>query len=768
MRAVYTDLHIHTSENADAINEKYNCKLLVQNVKEFCQYDYVLLSLTDHNTINKKAYEALICEDVEVILGVELHIRNYDECIPYHCHIYFDIDKNEILDQIDKINLILDELYPKKMVNREDKIPSLEIIVKQFDNYNFIMLPHGGQSHNTFDKSIPEGVRFDTVMERNIYYNQFDGFTSRSNKGIEETIKYFQRLGISSFINLITCTDNYDPRKYPSSKSGNEDFVPTWMISKPTFQGLRLALSEESRLLYQKDIPAIPSNYIKRVFLDEPNCKIDVKLTPGLNVIIGGSSSGKTLFMDSLYKRITDDLFEDDYEYKKFGVDKMRVSNPADYTPHYINQNYIIKILDKGNRTGIDSIDIIQNTFPGSSDLDALVEDNLRNLRRNLNTLFSSANNIRNIQNKIRSIPSFPRLVSINGYQKNYFESLLPSDDMKDRISISEYEYNSYTEYIDELQRLSTRNPFVDFSDELKSIRDKISYAYNIACTSERIIQTIDGVKCRWDEIIEEESSEEKANRIQITNLKKYIKEYYTYLDSFYTALNVISNFSFEYETKEIVAGGHQLKIKNDFKLNQEEILNAINSFRRQDSFINSIEAITPESLFKEQFNQTFSSDYQNKIFEKLSEKNKKIYDIKTKDGIDFESLSPGWKTAVLLDIILNYSQDNAPIFIDQPEDNLATNYINDGLVKAVKNAKNRRQIIVISHNATIPMLADAQNIILCKNNSGTIEIKSAAMEERIDGKLMIDSIVEITDGGKSAVKKRVKKYDLKSYKEED
>lgn len=50
MRAVFTDLHIHTSENSDTVNEEYNSKLLVQKVKEFCQYDYVLLSLTDHNT----------------------------------------------------------------------------------------------------------------------------------------------------------------------------------------------------------------------------------------------------------------------------------------------------------------------------------------------------------------------------------------------------------------------------------------------------------------------------------------------------------------------------------------------------------------------------------------------------------------------------------------------------------------------------------------------------------------------------------------------
>lgn len=767
MRAVYTDLHIHTSDNADIINEQYNSSLLVRKVKEFSNADSILLSLTDHNTINKKAYESLLCEDVDVLLGVELHIRNYENCKPYHCHVFFDVDRCEIINRIDAINSILNKLYPKKMVCNNDSIPTLETIVKSFEGLNFTMLPHGGQSHNTFDKSIPPGIRFDSVIERTIYYNQFDGFTSRNNKGVEITTEYFRRLGISSFVNLITCTDNYEPSKYPSSKSSNEEFVPTWMLSKPSFQGLRLALSEETRLFYQKERPTFSNNIIKSAYLNNSNCKIDVELTHGLNVIIGGSSSGKTLFMDSLYKKITGSPFDEEYEYKHFGVDELVVSNPADYTPHYINQNYIIKILDKGNRTGIESIDIIQNTFPGSIDLDIAVENNLKQLRTLLNELFLAANNIKSIQKKIRSIPSFPRLVSRKSFQKNYFESLLPNNGVKESIEISEHSFDSYKQCIEKLKSLSDSNPFIDITKELDIINEKIAEAYDKACLSEKVLQAIDDTKNNWDEILEEESSEERTNNELQSKLKTYFYDYFKYLRSFYSALTKLTSFSFEYETKEIMAGGHQLKIKNNFKLNQTEILNAFNSFRRQDSIIGSFEDITPESLFQEQFNQTFSTDYQNKIYEKLAEKNKKIYEIKTKDGKNFDNLSPGWKTAVLLDIILNYDHDNAPIFIDQPEDNLATNYINEGLVAAIKKAKNRRQILIISHNATIPMLADAQNIILCENKCGCIVIKSAAMEDRIDNKLIIDRIAEITDGGKSAVKKRVKKYDLKSYREE-
>ena len=127
----------------------------------------------------------------------------------------------------------------------------------------------------------------------------------------------------------------------------------------------------------------------------------------------------------------------------------------------------------------------------------------------------------------------------------------------------------------------------------------------------------------------------------------------------------------------------------------------------------------------------------------------------KTKDDKDFESLSAGWKTSVLLDLILGYDKDIAPIIIDQPEDNLATKYINDGLVAAIKKVKKNKQIILVSHNATIPMMGDAQQIIYCENSQG-----------KINGTPVLDLIASITDGGKPSIKKRVKKYNLKKFTE--
>ena len=165
MKPIYIDLHIHTSENPNEPNSNYDIDTLLLKVKNFSQNATFMLSLTDHNMINKNAYLDLISKTDHVLLGAELHIRNYPNVPPYHCHIFFNvssIDEKVISD----INKILDLLYPEKIITDDTKnIPSIEDIVKSFDLFDFILLPHGGQSHRTFDKSIPRNgeVKFDTT-----------------------------------------------------------------------------------------------------------------------------------------------------------------------------------------------------------------------------------------------------------------------------------------------------------------------------------------------------------------------------------------------------------------------------------------------------------------------------------------------------------------------------------------------------------------------------------------------------------------------------
>ena len=222
MQPIYIDLHIHTSENANNLNTNYDIAELVGQIKKLNGDSPFMISLTDHNTINKSAYLKAQNLDLNLIIGVELHIQNRAEAKSYHCHIYFNAPIEDAV--IDSLNEILDELYPNKLPDRNDpNTPDIQKIINSFDTFDFILLPHGSQKHGAFNYSINDGENLDNAINRSIYYNQFDGFTSRSTKGLEATHQYFERLGISEFINLVTCSDNYSPSIYPRSHSGNDD-----------------------------------------------------------------------------------------------------------------------------------------------------------------------------------------------------------------------------------------------------------------------------------------------------------------------------------------------------------------------------------------------------------------------------------------------------------------------------------------------------------------------------------------------------------------
>jgi hypothetical protein len=215
---------------------------------------------------------------------------------------------------------------------------------------------------------------------------------------------------------------------------------------------------------------------------------------------------------------------------------------------------------------------------------------------------------------------------------------------------------------------------------------------------------------------------------------------------------------------------GHKLFIDNEFELTKGKFLEVVNSMLKTEHAIQTFEDICPESLFEDKLRKRAPKvsdydDFENRVNAEFANMNRKKYRITTKEGKDFDTLSAGWKTSVILDLILGWSSDNAPLIIDQPEDNLATGYINSGLLEAIKECKTKKQIILVSHNATIPMLGDAQNVVMCRNTNKVIIIESNPLEGSINGEDVVDLIAETTDGGKISVKKRVKKYNLKNFR---
>jgi len=122
-------------------------------------------------------------------------------------------------------------------------------------------------------------------------------------------------------------------------------------------------------------------------------------------------------------------------------------------------------------------------------------------------------------------------------------------------------------------------------------------------------------------------------------------------------------------------------------------------------------------------------------------------------DGKPIQKLSLGQRASSLLLLLL--SQENTPVIMDQPEDDLDNQTVYEGLIKKVLKLKGERQIIFATHNPNIPVLGDCEQVIIFTNEDDKILAEAGS----IDRSHIQKKIVDIMEGGKEAFTKRKEIY---------
>ena len=130
-------------------------------------------------------------------------------------------------------------------------------------------------------------------------------------------------------------------------------------------------------------------------------------------------------------------------------------------------------------------------------------------------------------------------------------------------------------------------------------------------------------------------------------------------------------------------------------------------------------------------------------------------------DGTDIRLLSPGTRGIVLLLLYLALDDaDDRPLIIDQPEENLDPKSVFDELVKLFIQAKTRRQVIIVTHNANLVVNTDADQIIVAEAGSHRagglpdITYTAGGLEDAVVRKAVCD----ILEGGEDAFKERARR----------
>lgn len=134
-------------------------------------------------------------------------------------------------------------------------------------------------------------------------------------------------------------------------------------------------------------------------------------------------------------------------------------------------------------------------------------------------------------------------------------------------------------------------------------------------------------------------------------------------------------------------------------------------------------------------------------------------------DGVAIEQLSPGTRGIVLLLLYLAIDRyDRRPLLVDQPEENLDPNSVFEELVPHFRDARKRRQVIVVTHNANLVVNTDADQVIVStatqKETGGLpgLHYRSGSLENSEIRR----SVCELLEGGERAFLERERRYRLR------
>lgn len=117
-------------------------------------------------------------------------------------------------------------------------------------------------------------------------------------------------------------------------------------------------------------------------------------------------------------------------------------------------------------------------------------------------------------------------------------------------------------------------------------------------------------------------------------------------------------------------------------------------------------------------------------------------------------SLSDGQRNTAALALLL--AQEGGPLIIDQPEDELDSNFVFKELIPMLRNVKSKRQLIMATHNANLPVNGDAELVYAFEARDGKGEVLANG---GLDQASVTKAVLDIMEGTEEAFRRRREKY---------
>lgn len=761
------DLHIHSSLSAwtESGNKKIelekctreNAELLVQKLKE---QKINLFSISDHDSFDFELYSVLkelisSEENLNILPAVEFTVMLEKETV--HVITVFDDKYEKNLEVLNE--LIFDDESKRPnydKINAFSKQKYSEIIEKI--GCDIITIVH--QKSSPFSKKTGKQDLLNSgekVYKEYISLNYFDAIEFKNPKNEVFTKMYHSERNLSNC--FVTGSDCHDWEVYPQEEKSKEQLpVFSYIKSLPSFKGLKMAVTDDRRLSRTNNFHT-NSEYLKTIKYKVNGEEKSVELSPGLNVIIGDNSSGKSALIHALTGYPRTNIAS---EYKQFFEENKieiheQISNFKLKAQGEIRSNFENKDFDLFEDLEID----VEQNIVLIGDLKRYCENRIESIKQLIRS--SKRNNdASNFTLELKNLNKTYNIQFLTSRNKVLDSKI---EEAIDQINV----VNSEVVKLNKLLKKNDDSVFLDLSNQyLVSLSEKkVEYIQK---------KKLNEFNNKIYSIINEKIKAKKAEtQKQNTDYDNGVIKYNTEIETFKENLSE--------KIKSYI--GYKESVGNLYAFEDKEIVHNkthVNNYKLYEAL--DVEGQTYEQYFNTICSRIFKKGYileelnSSNIYEKLIryDKNETLdealkfidtrfnniinEDFKTKSTFENKSgkyHSSGLNSSIYFELL---QTENGLLIFDQPEDDISQSVIKSDVLSRFKELSINNQIIFITHNPQFIVNLDVDNLLFIDKTDNDFNILSGALEYESDDYSIIELVAESVEGGTDSIQKRWRRYD--------
>lgn len=772
------DFHIHSKASETKSGDKEKVKNGTFNqidilMNKMDTFEINMFSFTDHNVfdydlysktkkyISTNTFQSKYKNIKKILPGVEFDLKFDDSGARVHATCIFDDSDEKSLEILN--DNIINKIDGRKMNDLIFTEKELNDILSDI-GLNFILIVH--QTTDINNKKVNGKNDFSKIEENRknqlLYYDYFTLYEAKQHRFRIAFEGYKKRKCISG--NFITGSDCHDWTKYPND---DINFEFSYIKSNYTFEGLKIAVTGngERRIFNKK--PLFDEKIVDNIKIKMGNDIKEIPLSCGINAIIGGNTSGKSLLFAKMFNKV-DKNKKPDVFLKKWNIDFLEQKIDKEKL-EYVSQGEIReKFEDNGSSLIIEFKELfkkIDYTIP------------IEKINKAKNILFSHAeknSQIDDLNKKISCNINIPNYEDVTYYPQITPLPFKPKNPTKPIYA----NFEKIISILKELQITVDKKHILEMEEIAKKIRDISKYYLDKNNRELFLIQSYYSFLSGTDDykkIVEESgiSNSDKELLLYENTVATYINNVSDLIEIKLNNLTKLTDDVTNFKIDTLYEGEKELKYVTSPKVDvyDDKIIRNILfeplKLKSNDFDGDKIYSITVENLVDSINNNTKEEINNLNIYQKysllLNEEIYKnyfvdLYKILLKDEEIQDTKSPGNNAIYYLKAKAS-TLNNKLVVYDQPEDDVSPGKLSKDVIDSLSKIALINQVIIITHRPQLVVNLDVDNVICLDTSDNEYKVYNGPLYEK-ESCDMLKIIADKLEGGADALKERWKRYE--------